>query len=155
MSETQPDLLEKLLNFIYDGETFVPSDILEKFMATAEVLGIRGLRQDPSEETPSGPRVASKRPMPRAADREDPGKVGSSGENGGGDPLLSSKRLKPNELPTPLISPAPAKQVVIEPACDRPGSVNSGAARATASGLVVRPASSKVRLVRVGVEGGH
>jgi hypothetical protein len=144
MSETQPDLLEKLLNFIYDGETFVPSDILEKFMATAELLGIRGLRQDSSEEASSESRKASKRPMTRVPDRGERG--GDTDENGGGDPFMS-KRLKPNELQKPLISTASAKEVVMKFVGDKPGAGVSGAARATASGLDVRPAARKVRMV--------
>jgi hypothetical protein len=144
MSETQPDLLERVLNFIYDGETFVPSDILEKFMATAELLGIRGLRADPSGESPSASRKTSKRPMPRLADEEE--RRSDSGENGVGGSLVSSKRLKPNEVQTKLSSTAPSEEAVIESVGDKHATGISGAARATASGLQVRPASRKVRV---------
>jgi hypothetical protein len=136
-----------VLNFIYDGETFVPSDILEKFMATAEVLGIRGLRQDSSEEPPSGTRTASKRPMTRVTDPGERVEISGAVENGGGDPLVPSKRIKPNEPQTPLSSTVPAKQAVTEFVGDRMDSVTSGAARASASGLDIRPVSKKVRVV--------
>ena len=45
MAETAPDLLERVFDFIYDGEAYVPADLLELFMDVAEKLGIRGLRK--------------------------------------------------------------------------------------------------------------
>ncbi len=51
MTETTSELLKLLLDFVYDGETFVPSDCFELFMRTAERLGIRGLdKPDRREE---------------------------------------------------------------------------------------------------------
>ncbi len=43
MAETPPDLLKMVMDFIYDGETFVTSEQLNEFLEVAERLEIRGL----------------------------------------------------------------------------------------------------------------
>jgi hypothetical protein len=53
MAETPGDILELLLNFIYDGETYVSAESLDKFMDVAEKLGIRGLRKVSEDNDPA------------------------------------------------------------------------------------------------------
>jgi hypothetical protein len=68
LAETMPEMLERLLNFIYDGETFVPTASLDPFMATAEKLGIRGLGRKDSGQVPCRPgrkRPAASSVVPR------------------------------------------------------------------------------------------
>jgi hypothetical protein len=45
MTETKVDVLELVIEFMYNGEVFVKTAILEEFMALAEKLKIRGLRK--------------------------------------------------------------------------------------------------------------
>jgi hypothetical protein len=54
MTETRPEMLTLLLDFIYDGEAYVRSEDLENFMSTAEKLEIRGLRQGAEQAEDSG-----------------------------------------------------------------------------------------------------
>lgn len=73
LAQTPPDMLECVLDFVYDGEVFVPADSLEKFMDAAENLGIRGLRKESKAKSPDeGSRVGAggetrKRPAPASA----------------------------------------------------------------------------------------
>jgi hypothetical protein len=138
MSETQPDLLERLLNFIYDGETFVPSNLLDTFMETAERLGIRGLGKDASSDSSRSARDGRKRPAARSlrTAEEDPISGGETDSVRSG-PFSSTKRPRPSES-----QPQVPSTSLIEPASDkgRP----SAAARAYASGLQVCPTVKKV-----------
>jgi hypothetical protein len=45
MTETKVELLELIIEFMYNGEVFIESAILEEFMNVAEKLEIRGLRK--------------------------------------------------------------------------------------------------------------
>ena len=138
MSETKPDLLELLLNFIYDGETFVPSDLLDKFMETAETLGIRGLRKHESEDSSKNSRETRKRPASRLLEPEEPSRD-TDDVRRVDPPPSSTKRPRPRESQPKSSLPA---SVVIESGGDKAGP--SGAARASASGLQIRPAPKKV-----------
>jgi hypothetical protein len=91
MVETSPDLLERVLNFIYEGEAYVTADLLENFMDVAEKLGIRGLHKEHSGEAVSRENSAKKRPSDAPVD-------------------LPRKRPCPDTTATrPVISPSPAR----------------------------------------------
>jgi hypothetical protein len=65
MSDLDPDLLERILDFIYDGTAFVPTDVIDKFISTAETLEIRGLgKNKSSERTTTTTSEPSRRPRP-------------------------------------------------------------------------------------------
>jgi hypothetical protein len=125
MSETQPDLLERVLNFIYDGETFVPAELLDTFMSTAETLGIRGLGKDKASDSLGNTSESRKRP---AAGSVKPGELSriERGDGGGADPLSSAKRPRPSD--SQVKSSVSSSSVVIEPAGDKAGP--SGTSRA-------------------------
>ncbi len=95
MSDMRTDLLEKVLNFIYDGEAFVPSDSLDAFMATAKRLGVRGLRAsgDSKSTGSAGQQGSRKRPATRAKPVDD--SRAETGEDGAENESLSSNK-RPN-----------------------------------------------------------
>jgi hypothetical protein len=74
MSETRPDLLQLVLDFMYNGEVFVETSVLQAFMETAERLEVRGLRKSDDVAVPPppppplaeivSPRVESRSPAP-------------------------------------------------------------------------------------------
>jgi hypothetical protein len=106
MVETSPDLLERVLEFIYEGEAFVAEDLLDDFMDLVEKLGIRGLRKNHSAEAVS----RDNSPKKRSADA----------------PVnLPQKRLRPDtsatrpgilraRLSQPLPAPDPSRNVCTE-----------------------------------------
>jgi hypothetical protein len=142
MSQTQPDLLERVLNFIYDGETFVPAELLDTFMSTAETLGIRGLGKDVAGggDSLDGSRESRKRPAARSVKPGEDSRVekGGGGGGAGADPLSSAKRPRPSDsLVKPSVS---SSTVVIEPAGDKAGPSRSS----RAGSLQLLSASGKV-----------
>jgi hypothetical protein len=68
MAETSPELLECVLNFIYEGEAYVSAALLDDFMEVAEKLGIRGLRRDPVGQAPVTKDSPKKRPWRTTVD---------------------------------------------------------------------------------------
>jgi hypothetical protein len=93
MVETSPDLLERVLNFIYEGEAYVPSESLDDFMELAAKLGIRGLSKDHSKDPVMNEDSPGKRPSDTPLDHP-------------------QKRVCPDPRTTatrPVVSPSPAR----------------------------------------------
>jgi hypothetical protein len=157
MTETKVDLLELVIEFMYNGEVFVETAILEQFMTVAEKLEIRGLRKvnensesvAPSLATPVGFGRAVRRPETRSAT---PPTVVMKIEEPEASAPPPVKRAKPGDNIAKKIIPGLPSGITIEPIATTSSSRTSRPSRPSSSdssrsGLSMAATARKVSLV--------
>lgn len=105
MTDTDSNILELLLKFMYDGEVYVDSALLDEFITVGEKLEIRGMKRGGIDEeaAPGNGTLNSTRKRPASspaptAVKDDDQSVGRHDSGDGGDPL--TKRFKTTVTPS-------------------------------------------------------